>query len=167
VKILHGLAQFLLHKTILDQAPAKERHFSTKVQNKWLKTTTFKGLGSLTTHVSISALPILKKNFYKDLQNFTMVTKYNLFTVNNWIFATLKSILYKLFFYFYLCIYSETSFIRTPSFPRKFPDKRGFRIYESWLICTCSLCWMLKICILNKQLLIKILKPCCVVLNSL
>jgi len=27
--------------------------------------------------------------------------------------------------------YSETSFIRTRSFPRKFPDKRGFRIYET------------------------------------
>jgi len=27
--------------------------------------------------------------------NLTMVTKYNLFTVNKWIFATLKSILYK------------------------------------------------------------------------
>jgi len=28
-------------------------------------------------------------------------------------------------------LYSETSFIRTCSFPRKFPDKRGFRIYET------------------------------------
>jgi len=28
-------------------------------------------------------------------------------------------------------MYSETLFIRTPSFPKKFPDKRGFRIYES------------------------------------
>ena len=35
----------------------------------------------------------LKKSFYKEQQNFTMVTKYNLFTVNKWMFATLKSIL--------------------------------------------------------------------------
>jgi len=37
-----------------------------------------------------------KKIFYKELKNITMVTKYmyNLFTVNKWIFTTLKSILY-------------------------------------------------------------------------
>jgi len=32
--------------------------------------------------------------FYKELKNITIVTKYNLFTVNKWIFTTLKSILY-------------------------------------------------------------------------
>ena len=35
-----------------------------------------------------------KKIFYKELKNITMITKYNLFTVNKWIFTTLKSILY-------------------------------------------------------------------------
>jgi len=27
----------------------------------------------------------MKKSFYKEHQNFTMITKYNLFTVNKWI----------------------------------------------------------------------------------
>jgi len=36
-----------------------------------------------------------KKFFYKELKNITMVTQYNLFTVNKWIFTTLKSILYQ------------------------------------------------------------------------
>ena len=36
-----------------------------------------------------------KKSFYKEHFNFTMVTKYNLFTVNKWFFTYLKSILYK------------------------------------------------------------------------
>jgi len=35
-----------------------------------------------------------KTFFYKELKNISMVTKYNLFTVNKWIFTTLKSILF-------------------------------------------------------------------------
>ena len=36
-----------------------------------------------------------KHFFYKELQNITLVTKYNLFTVNKCVFTTLKSIMYK------------------------------------------------------------------------
>jgi len=51
-----------------------------------------KGLGSLT----INFCPAdMEKKFYKELQNITMVTKYNLVTVKKWIFTTLKSILLK------------------------------------------------------------------------
>ena len=49
-----------------------------------------KGLGSLT----INFCPANMKKNYKGLQNITMVTKYNLFTVNKWILTTLKSIMY-------------------------------------------------------------------------
>ena len=45
---------------------------------------------------TINFCPANMKNcFYKELQNITMVTKYNLFTVNKWIFTTLKSIMCK------------------------------------------------------------------------
>jgi len=51
----------------------------------------YKGLGSLT----INFCPAnMEKNIYKELQNITMVTKYNLFTVNKWIFTALNCILY-------------------------------------------------------------------------
>jgi len=50
-----------------------------------------KGLHLLT----ISALSTLKKSFYKEHQNVSMITKYNLFTVNKWIFKTPKSVLYR------------------------------------------------------------------------
>jgi len=49
-------------------------------------TKTCKGLGSLLS----SALPILKKNIYKEIQNITMFSKYNLFTVHKWILTTQK-----------------------------------------------------------------------------
>jgi len=48
-----------------------------------------------TIKLSISALPTLKKSFYKEHQNVSMITKYNLFTVNTWILKTPKSLLYK------------------------------------------------------------------------
>jgi len=48
-----------------------------------------KGLGLLT--YTISALPILKTIIYKEHKKFTIITKYDLFTVNKLIFTTLNS----------------------------------------------------------------------------
>ena len=50
-----------------------------------------KGLGSLT----IIFYPAKNKCFYKELQNITMVIKYNFLTVNKLNYTPLKSILYK------------------------------------------------------------------------
>jgi len=43
----------------------------------------------------MSALPTLKKSFYKEHQNVSIIIKYNLFTVNKWILKTPKSILHQ------------------------------------------------------------------------
>jgi len=43
----------------------------------------------------MSALPTLKKTFYKEHQNVSIIIKYNLFTVNKWILKTPKSILHQ------------------------------------------------------------------------
>jgi len=42
----------------------------------------FKGLGSLTNNFCPGNF---EKSFYKKHQNVSMITKYNLFTVNKWI----------------------------------------------------------------------------------
>jgi len=63
--------------------------------NCWLYiwVTFYKGLGSLTNNFCPANFE--KKSFYKEHQNVSMIPKYNLFTVNKWIFKTPKSILYK------------------------------------------------------------------------
>jgi len=46
--------------------------------------------------LTISALPTLKNAFFKEHQNISMNSeKYNLFTVNKWIFKNPKCILYQ------------------------------------------------------------------------
>jgi len=48
-------------------------------------------LGSLTNNFCPANM---EKIFYKEHQNVSMITIYNLFTVNKWIFKTPKIILY-------------------------------------------------------------------------